>query len=250
MLFPLEDTSCPCDSRYALARKRVAALLIHLLTASGSVCGLLALYFAARQDWAATFLWLGVALVIDGVDGPLARRIVITDVLPRFSGVSLDEAVDFLNFCIVPAFILLQGDLFRPWVAFVAAALVLLTSLFHFADRNSKTDDGYFVGFPAAWNLVCFYFFVFGIDGGIALVIIILFSGLTFVPLKWAHPFRVRRFRILTFIVLICWSAAAIAALAGEFPSGPVIQAIFAVSALYVLALGLARSFGQGEISE
>lgn len=225
--------------------KRLSAILIHLLTASGSVCGLFALYFAARHDLPAAFFWLGVALVVDGVDGPLARRTGITDILPRFSGATLDETVDYLNYCVVPAFILAQGGPLRPWLALLAASIILLTSLFHFADRESKTEDGYFVGFPAAWNLVCFYIFVFGTGEAAAFAVVLCFACLTFAPLKWAHPLRVRRFRALTLAVLLAWGVAAAAALAGGFPSGPVVQAIFALTALYLLGLGLSRSFGR-----
>jgi len=230
--------------------KRLAAILVHLLTAFGSICGLFALYFAAQQQWSATFIWLGIALIADGIDGPLARRLEITKVLPRFSGATLDETVDFLNYCIVPAFILVQSGIFRPWLALSVASLVVLTSLFHFADKESKTGDGYFVGFPVAWNFVCFYFFVFGTGELWATISIVIFTCLTFVPLKWAHPLRVRRFRPVTFLLLACWSAAAVLALAGAFPSEPGIRGVFAVTAIYMLLLGLLRSFAGGEALE
>lgn len=233
-----------------MVTKRLAAVLVHLLTASGSLCGLFALYFAAQQDWPAAFVWLGIALAVDGVDGPLARRIEITKVLPRFSGVTLDETVDFLNYCIIPAFILVQSGIFRPWLALSMASLVVLTSLFHFADKQSKTDDGYFVGFPVAWNFVCFYFFVFGTGESLATAVIVIFTCLTFVPLKWVHPLRVRRLRPFTLLVLACWSVSAAIALAGTFPSGPVVQGVFAATAVYMLALGLARSYSGREVPE
>lgn len=233
-----------------MAAKRVAGILVHLLTASGSICGLFALFFAARQDWPATFFWLGAAVVVDGIDGPLARRVGVATVLPRFSGVTLDETVDFLNYCIVPAFVLVQSGIFRPWLALTMASLTVVTSLFHFADRQSKTGDGYFVGFPVIWNFVCFYFFVFGTGEAVATAVVVVFTALTFVPLKWVHPLRVCRWRALTLAVLACWSLAALAAIASGFPSGPVIRGIFAATAVYMLLLGLARSFMGGEAVE
>jgi hypothetical protein len=48
---------------------------IHVLTASGAACALLALMAAVEAKWAAMFAWLGVALVVDAVDGPLPRRL-------------------------------------------------------------------------------------------------------------------------------------------------------------------------------
>ena len=37
----------------------------------------------------------------------------------------------------------------------------MMSSLFHLADQDSKTKEGYFVGFPAIWNVVCLYLFAF-----------------------------------------------------------------------------------------
>jgi phosphatidylcholine synthase len=222
--------------------KRLAAICVHLLTASGSICGLFALYFAARQDWQMTFFSLGLAAFIDGIDGPLARRLDITKILPRFSGATLDETVDFLNYCIIPAFILVESGIFRPWLGLFMASLVVLTSLFHFADKKSKTTDGYFVGFPVAWNFVCFYFFVFGIEERLATVVILIFTGLTFLPLKWTHPLRVQQLRPVTLLVVACWCIAAIVAISDAFPSGPFIRIVFGFTAIYLLSLGIVRS--------
>ena len=106
-----------------------------------------------------SFLWLGVAAFIDVIDGPLARKVKVEQLLPRFSGARLDLVVDYLNFCVVPAFIIMESKLAGEGYGLFSGAVILLSSLFHFADIYSKTEDGFFVGFPTLWNVVCLYFF-------------------------------------------------------------------------------------------
>jgi phosphatidylcholine synthase len=72
-----------------------AAFAVHVFTACGAACALLALVAAVGADWTRMFLWLGVALIIDGVDGTLARRLRVAELLPRWSGDGLDFVVDF-----------------------------------------------------------------------------------------------------------------------------------------------------------
>ena len=139
--------------------ERLSAAAIHLLTATGAAFALLALIAASRGDWQWMFVWLGVALIVDAVDGPLARRVDVTRVLPRFSGERLDLIVDYLTYVVVPAFALSQADLLPQAFRLPAGSAILLSSLFHIADQDSKTKEGYFVGFPAIWNVVLLYLF-------------------------------------------------------------------------------------------
>ncbi len=221
---------------------RALGAAVHVFTAFGAVCGLLALQSTAEGDWHLAFLWLGIALVIDGVDGPLARRYDAAAALPRFSGVRLDLVVDYLNYCAVPAFIVVRAELVPAGLQLVAGSIIMLSSLFHFADRKSKTDDGYFVGFPAAWNVVCFYILALGMDGPWAFFLIVVLAVATFAPLKWLHPLRVRSLRPLTLLVLLAWTAAALLVVATGFPAMPAAQAVFLISAVYVLAVGVSQT--------
>ena len=215
---------------------------VHLFTAFGAVCGLLALQHTAEGDWQSAFLWLGVALVIDGVDGPLARRFDAASVLPRFSGVRLDLVVDYLNYCAVPAFIVIRAELVPAGLQLVAGSVIVLSSLFHFADRMSKTEDGYFVGFPAVWNVVCFYILALGIGAPWAFLLIVALAVATFAPLKWLHPFRVRRLRPVTVLLLAAWSGAAGHVIATGFPAKPEVKAVLLVTAAYALAVSVLQT--------
>lgn len=210
---------------------------VHVLTASGAVCGLLALHYTAERNWSLVFLWLGVALIVDAIDGPLARRFDTAAALPRFSGVRLDLVVDYLNYCAVPAFILAQADLVPAGLELVAGAIILLSSLFHFADRNSKTPDGFFVGFPALWNIVVFYILALGLAPFWAFSLIVALAAATFAPFKWLHPFRVRSLRPATLLVLMVWSVTAMSVVADGFPATPAAKAILIMTVVYAVTV-------------
>jgi phosphatidylcholine synthase len=219
-------------------------MAVHLLTASGAVFGLLALRHAAVQEWTATFLWLGAALAVDAADGPLARRTGVDKLLPAFSGVRLDLVVDYLTYCAVPAFIVMESGVAGSGLTagLFAGAVILLSSLFHFAHLESKTEDGFFVGFPALWNVVSLYLFVLKPEPGTALAAILLLAAATFVPVKWVHPVRVAFLRPVTLSVTACWAAAALIEVIQGFPGNRIAQAVFVAAAVYIVALGLWRT--------
>ena len=50
------------------------AYLVHVYTASGAVCSLLAMLAVVRHDYRQALLWLLVATIVDATDGWLARR--------------------------------------------------------------------------------------------------------------------------------------------------------------------------------
>jgi phosphatidylcholine synthase len=220
---------------------RLGAALVHILTASGAVLALLALRAVHQGDWQMMFVWLGAALIVDAVDGPIARWLSVTTVLPRFSGERLDLIVDYLTYVAVPAYALTEAQLLPEAVRLPAAAAILLSSLFHVADVHSKTAEGYFVGFPAIWNVVLLYLFALGLTPPIALAVVAIFVLATFVPLLAVHPFRVKRLRGLTCLVAAIWAAAAAAAVANPFPSPVWVQSLLAVTAVYFTAIGLYR---------
>jgi phosphatidylcholine synthase len=227
----------------------VAAALVHVFTALGAVCALLATHAAVAGAWEAVFAWLGVAIVVDGVDGTLARRAKVERRLPRFSGDRLDLIVDYLTYVFVPAFALVQAGFLGGAWGMVLAALILLSSLFHFADTESKADDHSFVGFPAVWNLVAFYVFAFRLPQPATAALVLACVALTFVPLKWVHPMRTLRLRPLTIAAAALWAVAAASVLRSGFPAGPLAGAALLLAAAYGIGLtawGGTREWGVG----
>lgn len=221
------------------AGRRTLAFAVHIFTASGAVCGLMALMAAVEGHWAIMFAWLGAALFVDGIDGTMARRARVGEVLPRWSGETLDLVVDYLTYCLVPAFAVASGGLMPFWLAVIASAAILLTSALYFADTAMKTDDLYFQGFPAVWNVVVFYFFLVPLNAWAIAGIIALLSVGTFLPIKFVHPFRVVRLRLLTLALLAVWAVLAIIAVVEDMRPDLWVTVGLCACALYFMLFGL-----------
>ena len=215
------------------------AALVHIFTASGAVCGLMATMAVFAGAWEAVFGWLGLALVIDGIDGTFARMAKVEQRLPRFSGDRLDLVIDYVTYVFVPTLALLQAGFLPGYIGLMSAGLILVSSLFHFSDTQSKADDYSFVGFPAIWNAVAFYIFAFGLARWPTVAVVLACVGLTFVPLKWAHPLRTPALRLLTALAIALWAVAAASTLLTGFPAGSWERAVLLLTGLYGVALAL-----------
>jgi phosphatidylcholine synthase len=226
---------------------RLAAAGVHIFTALGAVCGLFAALAVFDAAWERMFGWLGLALIIDGIDGTFARLAQVEERLPRFSGERLDLVVDYVTYVFVPAVALLRAGFFGDAAAPTLAAAILLSSLYHFSDLASKGDDYSFIGFPAVWNLVAFYLFAFSAPVWAACAVVVACVALTFVPMRWVHPLRVVRLRVVTLAITVAWAAAAIAAVASGFPASGWIKAVLGIAAAYVIALTLRRYVRLGD---
>jgi phosphatidylcholine synthase len=218
-----------------------AAFAVHVFTASGAACALLALIAAVRSDWRQMFIWLGVALFIDGVDGTFARRLRVDKVLPRWSGDVLDLVVDILNYVFVPAYAVVASGLAPPVVAIPLGVLIVVTGSLYFADRLMKTSDYYFRGFPAVWNVAVFYLFVLKPGPLATAVAVVALAVLTFVPFHVVHPMRIRHLREATLFALVVWGLLAIYAVATDLAPGFWAQAGLSLLGVYFVAVGFLR---------
>lgn len=219
----------------------IRAFAVHVFTALGAALGLLALIFATGGHWAAMFFCLGLALVVDGVDGPMARRFKVAEVLPRWSGEGLDFVVDFITYVFVPAYAIAASGYLPEILAIPSAMVIVVTGALYFADGNMKTDDNYFRGFPAVWNLVAFYVFVLEPEPWAATVAILALAALTFAPLRFVHPLRVRRLRVVNIVLMAAWAVLAVVTVGADLAPGPYVTAALSAIALYFLVAGLLR---------
>jgi phosphatidylcholine synthase len=217
------------------------AFAVHIFTAAGAALALAALIYAVQGRWAAMFLCLGIALIVDGVDGSIARWLKVAEVLPRWSGDVLDLVVDFVTYVFVPAYAIATGGLLPEPLALPAGIVIVVTGALYFADREMKTPDNYFRGFPALWNAAAFYLFLLKPMPWLAAVIVVALAALTFVPFKFLHPLRVTRLRTLNIAALIVWSALALVAVLHDLAPGPWVAGGLAAIALYFLGVGLAE---------
>ena len=215
----------------------VAAALVHAFTASGIICAFFATIAVLDQSYPRMFAWLGLALVIDGIDGTFARMVDVNRRLPRFSGERLDQVVDYVTYVFVPALGLFRSGILSETWGLTLSILILMSSLYHFADNGNKTDDHCFVGFPAIWNIVAFYLFAFPMPGWGEIVVVLVCVALTFVPMRWLHPMRVERRLALNIAASVLWLAAAGATLANGFPAPFWAALILLAVGIYVVAL-------------
>jgi phosphatidylcholine synthase len=224
-----------------LSLEKVRAFAIHVLTASGAAFALLALLAASEHKWSRMFLWLGIALFVDAIDGPLARRYKILDVLPRWSGEALDFVVDFVTYVFVPAYAITASGVLPDKLALATGLGIVVISTLYFADRRMKTEDNYFRGFPVLWNAVAFYLLLLRPQPWLGFAIVVVLAALTFVPFPFIHPLRVARLRYLNIALLVVWSILALITVIRDMAPGLWVSAPLCAIAVYVLAAGYLR---------
>lgn len=222
--------------------ERVRAFSVHILTACGAALALMALIFATGGHWAAMFFCLGLALVVDGVDGPLAREFKVAEVLPRWSGDTLDLIVDFTTYVFVPAYAIAASGLLPKGLAIPAGVVVVISGALYFADRQMKTADNYFRGFPAVWNLGAFYLYLLEPAEWVAAGMIVALTALSFAPIKFLHPLRVKHLRGFNVVLLAAWAVLAFLAVINDLNPGPYVIWPLALIAVYFFGAGLIPS--------
>jgi phosphatidylcholine synthase len=218
-----------------------AAFAVHVFTACGAGCALLALIAAVNAQWAVMFVWLGIALGIDGIDGTFARRLQVAKLLPRWSGDVLDLVVDILNYVFVPAYALAASGLLPKPAAVPLGLLIVVSGALYFADRLMKTSDYYFRGFPALWNVAAFYLFILKPEPWAGAAVIVVLAVLTFVPFHVVHPLRIAHWRGVTTVALAAWAVLALAAVAQDLNPPLWIGAALCALAIYFVAIGFFR---------
>ncbi len=182
------------------------ALFVHLFTATGAVFAMLAMLAAVDEQWSLMFLWLVVAFVVDGIDGPLARRYHVKTFAPQIDGVLLDLIIDYLTYVFIPAYALFKSGLLPGWTGWIAIIVITFASAVYFADTRMKTKDNSFAGFPACWNMVIIVLFAVKPEFWTILVIVGAFAVAMFTPLKFIHPVRTERWRGLSLPVALAWT--------------------------------------------
>ena len=220
------------------------AWAIHALTASGAVLAFLALLAVEQERWRLALLWLAAALIVDGVDGPLARWAGVMRRTPGFDGATLDLVVDYLTYVFVPAMLIYRAGLLPAPYAPAAVAAILLSSLYTFARTDMKTEDNFFRGFPALWNVIAFYLFMLRPGQMAGAIAVFVFSALTFAPIHLVHPLRVRRYQPWLGALTALWAMVSLALLWPGW-SAPWMQALLSLSltgAGALLALGILRT--------
>ncbi len=225
---------------------RAAAFSVHIFTALGAGVALMALLEAVREHWAAMFWWLGVALVIDAVDGPIARRLDVGRLQPNWSGDILDLVVDFVTYVFVPAYAITASGLLLPLAAPLLGIGIAVTGALYFADRRMKSADNHFRGFPGLWNIAAFYLFLLHGPPVLSSLGIAVLIASTFLPFHVVHPVRVVRLRALTLSLIAIGALLMVITLINDFDVGAPVKIGLCAIAAYVVgcdaAIRLVRS--------
>ncbi|WP_028032956.1 phosphatidylcholine synthase [Chelativorans sp. J32] len=214
------------------------AFSVHLLTASGSFLAFLSLVAASEERWTAMFWWLGLALLVDGIDGPIARKLQVKDVLPTWSGDLLDNVIDYVTYVLIPAFALYQSGFMGEGLSFLSAALIVVSSAIYYADTGMKTKENFFKGFPVVWNMVVFTLFVIAPGEYVSFGVVVISAILTFLPIHFLHPVRVARLRIFNLGIFLAWCAFGAVALLQDMKAAGWVKVGIGATGLYLYCIG------------
>jgi len=223
--------------------------LVHIFTVSGVFLSFLALKEAIDGNLPLMFFYLAIALFVDGVDGSLARKVDVKKYTPSINGEILDNIIDFLNYVFVPSFVIYWLGLVPKGLELIVAGLILTVSCYTFANNNIKTSDFYFSGFPALWNVVVLYFYILNTDPFTNLIVILILSILTFIPIKYLHPFRVKKLRKTSLSFLLIWMISTVILLYFNNLDETILNISFSfwiLTNLYFLLLTIYRTINSG----
>ncbi|MBA2651573.1 MAG: CDP-alcohol phosphatidyltransferase family protein [Tatlockia sp.] len=169
----------------------LVAWAVHAFTASAACFGILTLISIYQHDYVQALWFMAIAVVIDAVDGTLARLVRVKSVLPNIDGALLDNIVDYLNYVITPCFFLfVKSDMLPPHFLLVIIIAITITSSYQFCQADAKTADHFFKGFPCYWNIAVFYMFIFDTSMYTNALILSVLCILIFVPIKYVYPSR------------------------------------------------------------
>ena len=201
---------------------------VHLFTASGAVLAAVALFATMGGSYGAAALLMLAALFIDSVDGTLARRADVATLVPNIDGRRLDDIVDYLNYVIVPTVFLLAIGALPHWSL---SALPVLASAYGFSQKDAKTEDDFFLGWPSYWNVVAIYVWLLDVGPLATTCWVVLFTLAVFVPLKYIYPSKLRVWRVPTVVGALVWGALLVAAIV--FPERTQAFALVEISLLF-----------------
>ena len=220
---------------------KIRALSVHLLTATGAVFAMLAMLAAVDARWDLMFLWLVVAFIVDGIDGPLARHYDVKKNAAEFDGVLLDLIIDYLTYVFIPAFALFKSGLMDGWTGWFAIILITFTSAMYFADTRMKTKDNSFSGFPGCWNMLVLVIFALEPNFWVSLALVTILAVAMFLPLKFVHPVRTERWRVVTLPVAMAWTFFAGWAAWVDFHAESWAHWGLVITSVYLLGAGVAQ---------
>ena len=228
--------------------EKLLGLFVHFLTGCGILAGFFSLIAVLNNNQKEAFIWLGVAFLIDSIDGTLARKLNVKKNFPHIDGKMLDSIIDFFNYVIIPSVMIYWFKYVPDQFLIIIPSILIFISIYSYVNLNVLTNDNYYNGFPAIWNVVVLYFYIFGSSQMINFIILTLLILLKFSPLKCIHPLRVNKLKYLSIFFTILWFLmSALLILIKQSDINPVYELFFmfswVVSNIYFISLSLFKTF-------
>ena len=228
-------------------QEKFLGILVHLLTGFGIIAGFFALIAVINNNQKEAFLWLGLAFLIDSVDGTLARKFNVKKNFPNIDGKMLDSIIDFFNYVIIPSVMIYWFKYVPDQFLIIIPSILIFISIYSYVNLNILTNDNYYNGFPAIWNVVVLYFYIFGSSQIVNFAILTLLILLKFSPLKCIHPLRVNKLKYLSIFFTILWFLmSALLILIKQSDINPVYELFFmfswVVSNIYFVSVSIFKT--------
>ena len=220
--------------------------LVHCVTASGAICGMLGIIAVSDHQPREAILWLAVAMVLDGIDGPAARAWSVAEHCPRIDGYTLDLIVDFVTCIVIPVIFLHQFHMLPDGASLYIGAFVLFVSALWMSRTDQMTPDHWFNGFPCEWNMIVPTLYLLRADQWVTAVVCVLLTLSQLTNWKFVHPMQVRRFRPLTVTVTVLWLGTVLWMTAIHPDRPDVLLVLLMACPLYIVGLGVWRTLGAG----
>ncbi len=219
----------------------------HFITASGLIFGFLGLIALLNGEQPLAFLFMGLALLVDGVDGSFARFVKVEEALPDVDGTTLDNVIDMFNYTILPVLMIYWYSMVPYSLVNITCIMILLVSCYTFSDKKIKTSDYYFSGFSAFWNLLVLFLYILDLGHWFNFIAICICGVLTFVPIKIVHPLRVKNLRNASIAFLTVWSLCALFLVLEKEQEAPIqirqfVYFIWLATSSYFIWISLKRS--------
>ena len=226
-------------TEYTSGHIRVA-WAVHALTASGVIVGYVALNSVIEGHARAAILWLVGTLLVDAVDGPIARHLDVKARVPQLNGEVLDLVIDYFTGVVVPVAFIYRFDLVPDDTGGPIGFTILFISALWMARRDQETVDGWFRGFPVAWNMIIPTLYLIRGNGWVNLTICAALCVLTLSHVNFPHPVSVRERRGISLGFMVLWLGSMLWLAIAQHDVAPV-RIVLIIAPLWTIAQMIMR---------
>nr|WP_234925292.1 CDP-alcohol phosphatidyltransferase family protein [Borreliella valaisiana] len=181
----------------------ILAWLVHIFTASGLIVGLYSIISIINGNYSLLLKLTIIGLIIDGIDGTMARKLRVKELIPKIDGTLLDNITDYINYTFIPVIFFYLGEFIEEKYKVAICIGILLSSAYQFSRTDAKTNDDYFRGFPSLWNVFVILNIIFKIEQTTNLIMISICIITSFIPMKFIYPSKTKELRKITLPITI-----------------------------------------------